>query len=202
VKESRRQLKRFVKDAEATLKDLRTTVRAVESKRDKFLHIDDEELYDRRALVDSSLDRIANVKAAMHSNEVKGKLLADERNLNLRRGGTNQEMTDLEKEETAFIADSQANTTMMLQQQDDTLEDLDDAVQRVGYMADNIHEELGQQNKMLEHLDDDLADAEEKLGLVMGKLAKFLKTNSKWHLGSIACLVLVVIILFMLVIYT
>jgi syntaxin 6 len=91
---------------------------------------------------------------------------------------------------------------MMLQQQDDTLEDLDDAVQRVGYMADNIHEELGQQNKMLEHLDDDLADAEEKLGLVMGKLAKFLKTNSKWHLGSIACLVLVVIILFMLVIYT
>jgi syntaxin 6 len=202
VKECRRQLKRFVKDAEATLKDLRTTVRAVESKRDKFLHIDDEELYDRRALVDSSLNRIANVKAAMQSNEVKAKLMADERALNLRRGGTNQEMTDLEKEETAFIADSQANTTMMLQQQDDTLEELDDAVQRVGDMAENIHEELGHQNKMLADLDDDLADAEEKLGLVMGKLAKFLKTNNKWHLGSIACLVLVVIILFLLVLYT
>ena len=39
-------------------------------------------------------------------------------------------------------------------------------------MAGNIHEELGQQNKMLNSLQDDLDDAEEKLGMVMGKLPK------------------------------
>ena len=46
-------------------------------------------------------------------------------------------------------------------------------------MAGEIHEEIGHQNKMLSELDEDLADAEEKLGMVMGKLAKLLKTKNK-----------------------
>jgi len=69
-------------------------------------------------------------------------------------------------------------------------------------MAENIHEELGQQNKTLGSLEEDLEDAEEKLGLVMGKLAKMLKTKSKWQLGTILLLSVVVVVLFVLVIYT
>mmetsp|Transcript_5700 Transcript_5700/g.12026 ORF Transcript_5700/g.12026 Transcript_5700/m.12026 type:complete len:91 (-) Transcript_5700:164-436(-) len=90
----------------------------------------------------------------------------------------------------------------MLNQQDEALDDLDLAVNRVGVMAEEIHEELGQQNKMLTELDDDLADAEEKLGLVMGKLAKLLKTKNKCQLGTILILCLIALILFFLVLYT
>jgi syntaxin 6 len=69
-------------------------------------------------------------------------------------------------------------------------------------MASSIHEELGHQNKMLKNLEDDLQDAEEQLGMVMGKLGKFLKTNNKFQLRAIMMLCLIVVILFFLVLYT
>jgi syntaxin 6 len=55
---------------------------------------------------------------------------------------------------------------------------------------------------MLDELQDDLQNAEEQLGLVMGKLAKMLKTKNKCHLGTIVILSIIVIVLFFLVIYT
>ena len=55
---------------------------------------------------------------------------------------------------------------------------------------------------MLADFDDDLADAEEKLGLVMGKLGKLLKTKNRCQLGTILVLCLIVLILLFLVIYT
>ena len=91
---------------------------------------------------------------------------------------------------------------MMLQQQDETLDDLDAAVIRVGVIAGSIHEELGQQNKMLNDLEEDLDEAEEKLGLVMGKLGEMLKTRNKLQLGTIMCLSVIVVILFFLVLYS
>ncbi len=90
----------------------------------------------------------------------------------------------------------------MMQQQDDTLDDLNQAVVRVGHMADTIHEEIGSQNNMLKSLEEDLADAEEQLGVVMGRLAKLLKTKNKCQLGLIVVLTLVVLVLFFLVLYT
>jgi syntaxin 6 len=90
----------------------------------------------------------------------------------------------------------------MMKQQDETLDDLDLAVTRVGYLAETIHEEIESQNKMLTELEDDLADAEEQLGVVMGKLAKLLKTKSRCQIGLILILSLIVLVLFFLVLYT
>jgi syntaxin 6 len=47
-----------------------------------------------------------------------------------------------------------------------------------------------------------LQDAEEKLGVVMGKLAKLLKTKDKCQLGTILALILTVLVLLFLVLYT
>ena len=90
---------------------------------------------------------------------------------------------------------------MMMRQQDEVLDDLDDAVLRVGNMAGAIEVEIGEQNKMLKSLDEDLTDAEEKLGFVMGKLAKLLKTKNKCQLGLILVLMLIVVILFFMIVY-
>lgn len=202
VKDAKKHLKRQIKNAESALKDLQTTVTMVESNRKKFLHINDAELHDRRTFVTRSRDRILKAKKDMNSDDVKAKVLTDERRKAARRAGGVGAKNDAERESTAFVVDQHAQAQMMMQQQDDTLEDLDDAVVRVGQMAGEIHEELGQQNKMLQEMDDDLADAEEKLGMVMGKLGKMLKTKNKCQLGTILCLTLVVFILFFLVIYT
>jgi syntaxin 6 len=171
-------------------------------------HIDSNELYDRKALVSTSSDRLAQSKSDMANDNIKQKFLSDERQKAQRRmmqnNGNNNNSgstsdTNTMDDNTAFIADSQAQTSLLMQQQDETLDELGDAVTRVGQMAENIHDEIGHQTKLLVDMEDDLADAEEKLGLVMGKLAKFLKTKDKWQLGTIVLLVLVALILFFLV---
>ncbi|KAL9189259.1 hypothetical protein ACHAXT_011749 [Thalassiosira profunda] len=217
VKEAKKQLKRHLKHAESTLSDLETTVRVVERQREKFPHIHDAELGERRRFVDDSKDRIAGAKGAMQGDEVRQKLMRDERAMTERRkggglavGGARVAPTDdAANGSTHGYRDVEAGddgerseSLMMLQQQDETLEDLDLAVTRVGYMAETIHEEIDTQNQMLKSLDEDLADAEEQLGVVMGKLAKLLKTKSKCQIGLILILSLIVLVLFFLVLYT
>ena len=225
VKETKKQLKRHIKHAESTLSDLETTVRVVEKSRQKFPHINDNELSERRQFVDDSKDRIASSKMSMQSDEIKQKFVSDEKALKERRkgggglgGGTASSSSatngttnnnngyskarDIESGNTSSTNPERAETMLMLQQQDETLDDLDLAVTRVGYMAETIHEEIDTQNIMLKNLEEDLADAEEQLGVVMGKLAKLLKTKSKCQIGLIIILSLIVLVLFFLVLYT
>ena len=54
---------------------------------------------------------------------------------------------------------------------------------------------------MLDGLGEDLDDAEEKLGVVMGKLGKLLKTKDGCQLWTIVSLAIVLIVLTALVIY-
>ena len=178
------------------------TVQLVESDRDKFRLVSDQELYNRRTFVNTSSDRISRAKLESHSEAVKAKLLADERAKTLRRTGSMGATTEAERQNTDRIVDSQARTSLLMQHQDETLDDLDVAVTRVGHMADNIYEEIGQQGKMLDELADDLDDAEEQLGVVMGKLAKFLQTKDRWQLGTILALTGVMMVLLLLVLYT
>lgn len=184
VKEAKKHLKRQIKNAESALKDLQTTVTLVESAREKFPQIDDAELYDRQTFVSNSRSRVSKARSEMNSDMVKAKIMTDKKRLTVRRAGDLGAKTDAEKENTAFVVDGRAQAQALMQQQDETLDELNEAVVRVGHMAGAIHEELGEQNKMLTELDDDLADAEEKLGLVMGKLAKMLKTKNRFQPGN------------------
>ena len=170
---------------ESTLRDVVTTVQVVENDRDKFIHIDDGQLFERKALVDTSRERINKARDELSSEGVKLKLLEDERNKAIRRNGTLGATTATQRENTSFIMDNQAQTSLLMQQQDETLDELGEAVVRVGEMAGNIHEEIEMQNQMLDELDEDLTKVEEELGLVLGKLAKFLKTKNRCHLGTI-----------------
>ena len=203
-KDTKKQLKRHIKNSESTLKDVSLTVSAIENDRSKFSHIDDAQLYERRSLVNTSKGRIQHAKDEMNSELVKTKLIQDERQKMIRRSGDGLlgATNDTERRNTDFILDNQAQTSLLMNQQDETLDELGDAVVRVGEMAGVISEEIGQQNRMLDDLDQDMTNAEEELGLVMGKLAKFLHTKDPWQLKTILCLSLTVVILLFLVIYS
>lgn len=204
IKDSKKQIKRHIKHSESTLKDLQTIIKLVEKQRDKFANITEDELGTRVSFVTEALSQISQVKQAMNSETVKNKIAADERALAIRRaGGANLNgQSEKEKENTAFLVDNSTQAQLMMRQQDETLDDLDDAVLRVGTMADNIHLEIESQNKLLDNLDDDLQDAEERLGLVMGRLGQLLKTQNKCQLGTILTLVVVAIVLFFFVLYS
>ena len=170
-----------MKNAESTLKDVQMTVQVIENDRKTFQNISDGELYERRSLVHSSKDRLQKTKEEMNSEAVKAKMMADERAKALRRAGADSlgATNDAQRMNTSFIVDSQARTSLLMQHQDETLDELDAAVTRVGNIAGHIHDEIGQQNKMLDEMEDDLANAEEELGMVMGKLGKFLHTKDR-----------------------
>lgn len=203
----------------------------VENDPEKFPHISKDELYQRQSLIQTSHDRLARAKQESQTESVKAKLLADERAKLIRRaaGGGNHSngmssnsnngssqpqngnhqshngllgaRNDSELANSDYVIDSQARTTLLMQHQDETLDELGEAVIRVGDMAVAIHDEIGQQNKMLTEMEEDLATAEEELGMVMGKLAKLLRTKDKWQLGTILTLFLIMIVLLFLVIY-
>lgn len=193
-----------MKSAESTLKDIQMTISAVEADRSKFSYISESELQDRQTLMHTNRERIQRVRQDMQSDAVKAKMLADERAKALRRAGADVlgATNDAQRENTNMIANSQARTSLLMQHQDETLDELGEAVTRVGDMAENIHEEVGNQNKMLSEMEEDLERAEEELGMVMGKLAKFLKTKNRWQLTTILLMSGTVILLFFLVIYT
>ena len=203
IKDSKKQCKRSFKGAESALKDLQRTVRLVENSRGlpQFRHIDDDELMSRQNFIANNTNKLSALKNRMHAQDIKDKVVADERALAVRRSGNLGARNSHEQKNTDFIIDQRTQSQVMLRRQDDTLDDLGEAVVRVGNISSIIHEELGQQNKMLKELDEDLTDAEEKLGFVMGKLAKLLKTTNKCQLGTILMLSLVVVILFFMVIY-
>ena len=189
---------------ESTLKDVHRMVSAVENDRDKFPHIDDSQLFERKSLVETSRSRIQHCKNEMNSEKVKKKTLADERQKAIRRSGDGLlgAKNDLERQNTDFILDSQAQSSLLMHEQDECLDELGNAVTRVGEMAEQINEEIGHQNKMLDELDQDMTNAEEELGMVMGKMAKFLGTKNRGQLKVIFILSLIVVILLFLVIYT
>jgi len=202
-KDSKKQLKRHIKNAESTLKDVQTTVQVVERDREKFAHIDDGQLFERQSLVNTSRERIVKAKDEINSEAIRLKLMEDERNKAVRRSGDGflGARTDEERKNTSYILDNQAQTSLLMEQQDETLDELGEAVSRVGEMAEGISEEIQHQNKMLDELDEDLTNVEEELGMVMGKLAKFLKTKDRWHLRTILILTLVMLFMFFILIY-
>lgn len=205
VKDEKKALKKSIKNVESSLKDLKMTISVVEKNRNEFIHIDNVELTQRKVFIQHVSDSVQYAKKEMQSDRIKSKIVQDERALTLRKlgGNSNNKNNNTSTSETDdFLLNNVTSARLMLQEQDDTLEELDEAVIRVGNIADNIHEEVTFQNKMLSDLDDDLVDAEEKLGLVMGKLGKLLKTKSRWQICTILLLILVVLVLFFLILYT
>eukprot|EP00520_Triparma_pacifica_P007552 CAMPEP_0118647504 /NCGR_PEP_ID=MMETSP0785-20121206/8641_1 /TAXON_ID=91992 /ORGANISM="Bolidomonas pacifica, Strain CCMP 1866" /LENGTH=234 /DNA_ID=CAMNT_0006539601 /DNA_START=173 /DNA_END=874 /DNA_ORIENTATION=+ len=194
-KTQRKNLKKLLKSTEGTLKDLQATVRAVSNDRLKFSHIDDDELSTRRAFVQGMSNRLHNEKQKVNSDEIKGKVLRDERDNVRRNAGSMGARNEAERDNTDFVVDQRADAAVMMRQQDETLEDLDGAVDRVGVLAGNINEELGRQNKMIDELGEDLDEAEERMGAVMGKLSKLLKTKDSCQLWTIISLTLILIVL-------
>lgn len=89
-----------------------------------------------------------------------------------------------------------------MQMQDAGLDALSESVVRLGEMSNNISEELGQQNKMLESMETDLDNAGEELDIVTRSTKKLIEqSGGKSTFCLIVALSIVVLILLFLIIY-
>lgn len=83
----------------------------------------------------------------------------------------------------------------MIAQQDEQLEHLGSAVERLGDMAGSINDELKEQNRMLGELDEDLDEAGNKMNTVMATLSKSLRTKDSCQIYTVVVLILVALFL-------
>lgn len=92
---------------------------------------------------------------------------------------------------------------VLMKMQDAGLDALSESVMRLGEMSNNISEELGQQNKMLESMETDLDTAGEELDIVTRSTKQLIaQSGGKQTFCLIVTLSIVVLILLFLIIYT
>eukprot|EP00531_Pseudo-nitzschia_arenysensis_P019609 CAMPEP_0116132906 /NCGR_PEP_ID=MMETSP0329-20121206/9810_1 /TAXON_ID=697910 /ORGANISM="Pseudo-nitzschia arenysensis, Strain B593" /LENGTH=139 /DNA_ID=CAMNT_0003627477 /DNA_START=117 /DNA_END=536 /DNA_ORIENTATION=+ len=94
------------------------------------------------------------------------------------------------------------NQQVLMKMQDAGLDALSDSVMRLGEMSNNISEELGQQNKMLDSMEMDLDNAGEELDIVTRSTKQLIaQSGGKSTFCLIMALSVVMLILLFLIIY-
>jgi len=94
------------------------------------------------------------------------------------------------------------NQQVLMKMQDAGLDALSESAMRLGDMSNNISEELGQQNKMLDAMETDLDDAGEQLDIVTRTTKDLIaKSGGKSTFCIILALSITVLILLFLIIY-
>jgi len=204
-REIRKALLKEVSKAERDLSSLNMTIQAVENNREQFSHIDDNELLDRKGFVRETQQILKRITDDIKSDKVRKKMERDERQrLAAAEGGETGlgARTGLEARNTDFVLDSRARTKVTLRQQEEDLEEIGGAVDRVGQMAGTIHQELEDQRVMLNNFETEMDETALKMNTVMGHLSKLLKTKDRCQLGTILTLTVILVVLTVLVIYS
>ena len=204
--------KGLLKDLKQTDKDisgLRHSIDLVSKSRAKFPLITDAELAGRREFVMSSAAAVAEVRAKIDSESARDKMAQDELHAK-----ASYEMTDIatsqsndrggsaQKENSRFIKNQVAEQRYMLNEQDNALDTLGDAVDRLDHLGREVNTELKEQNLMLNELDDELDAAGNRMNVVQAQLAKLLKTKDGCTIWTIVILTVLFLLLLGLVVYT
>lgn len=203
-KELQRGLYRDIEAAENQCKELEKTVAMVEANRQRFKHIDNTELGNRRAFITKIKQTLVRVWNNLEGDYVRGKIAADEREFQKRRGAggpADARRGAVEAENAAFIDDQRQRAQLLMKGQEEGLQELDNAVTRVGMLANHMNEELLAQGDMLNQLDNEVNTTAESLNFVMNSLQKLLKTKDNCQIYTIVALSVTLVILIILVIY-
>ena len=203
-RELRKSLIKEVRSVEKQLRDLKLgAVDMVESNRAKFPHITNPELGQRKIFVEESSTSLSDIDKAIKSQTVRQKMQDDEKahkDSQTQAMPTKASLND--NSNASFVRNQRQQTHQIIEQQDEALTDLGAAVDRLGDMGRGIHQELREQNDMLDAMDDDLDEAGEKMNFVMAKLSQLLKTKDGCMIWTIIILTLILVILIALVVWT
>ncbi len=188
--------------AEKDISGLRQAIDVVVNNRIKFPLITDAELVVRREFVSNSSSSINEIKGKMESESVRDKISYDEQRAKTNFDAASNGANPVQNENARFIKNQVAEQRYMLGEQDQALDGLGAAVERLGALGKEVNIELKEQNLMLNELDDDLDSAGNKMGVVQAKLAKLLQTKDSRMIWTIVILFLLFVLLLALVIYT
>lgn len=100
-----------------------------------------------------------------------------------------------------YIRNQRLITQNNISQQDEQLNTLGLAVDKLGSLGRDINQEIKEQTVILTKLDTDLDDAGNKMNIVMFSLSKLLKTKNNCQIYVIVMLMLILLFLIALIIW-
>jgi t-SNARE complex subunit (syntaxin) len=111
--------------------------------------------------------------------------------------------SDSDPEGDDFISQQIKQQQLELKRQDEGLDMLTESANRLGALSLGIHEELNQQNKMLDEMENDLDNATNNLEIITRKTKDLIeKSGGKKNFLIILVMSIIVVVLLFLIIYT
>jgi len=105
-------------------------------------------------------------------------------------------------QEDDFISQQIRQQQLQMKQQDEGLDMLTESANRLGTLSLGIHEELNQQNNMLDDMENELDKATTNLGILTKKTKELIKkSGGKKNFLIILSMSVVVVILLLLIFY-
>jgi hypothetical protein len=189
---------RAIDAADQSLDELLDTIRAVESKSDRFQHIDGAELKDRRTFVSDARNRIKKI-----ANRVKRKKKNTNRRKRRRKSSEKSSRRNGDEERVSLIQSKDHELVMqdIRDTQDNHLLELENVLGRIGKTSEAMATELDVHSELMDDLNEHIDRSDDAMAVVRTKLGKFLETDNDCHLTTILVLIGVIIFLIILVVY-
>uniref|UniRef100_A0A7S2MRE5 t-SNARE coiled-coil homology domain-containing protein n=1 Tax=Zooxanthella nutricula TaxID=1333877 RepID=A0A7S2MRE5_9DINO len=183
------------------LQDISETIRLVEVNRARF-QMDDAEIASRKGFANKGRATVKEIQDSVTGTATQAKLEADKRQvLTSRDGGvSSSRQNQVSRDNDAFLDRERQHQQQIVKQQDETLDQIASSASRLQGAAASISQELTDQRKMLEDLDNDIDKETAKLNFVMKRMGRLLETgDSKQLCLIIGLLVLMVFLIFLIV---
>mmetsp|Transcript_1832 Transcript_1832/g.2134 ORF Transcript_1832/g.2134 Transcript_1832/m.2134 type:complete len:271 (+) Transcript_1832:161-973(+) len=202
-REDHKSLKQEVSQLLTNVQELEEVVYRIETNRANFPHISDEEVLSRKNSVVDMKKHVNAMKITLTSQKTVNKMRQDEQAaLKAKNGPAEMEMSvrnQSAKINSNFVAHQQQQQELIIQEQDGHLDDLHQSASRLNVLAENIHDEIEDQNRMLDDLSSDLDETQGRMEHALQRMDKLLKSNNRCQTWTILSLILIAFVMFLLI---
>lgn len=202
-RELRKGLVKELRAADKDLKGLKGAVDMIDKNRPKFPHIKDPELVSRKRFVEDAEKIIQDIRGGLDSPSVRQKMEEDDRrNKAAIAANSTDPNSALARENQNFVSSEKGKAMELIARQDEDLDHLGKAVDRLGEIGRDINTEVKEQTVLLDKLGEEIDESNNKLMVVQGALGKLLNTKDGCQIWTVVILAVVLILLIALVIWS
>lgn len=187
---SQKSVRSSLKQLQAYLNDLQRTIDIVNQNRHKFPGISEEELQNRQKFVSTAKAGFKEMRSVMSSQRTKAKIEQDRSKALMSRDVTSAYERGIRDENSELLRGREQQQQLLEAKQDVVLEDMSEALSRLGDVSHTIGKELKEQEELLNEIDDEVTMAQGNMDVAMKKLEKLLGTSDRGRM----CLILVLFV--------
>jgi len=150
-------------------------------------------------------DKTTEIEAHLKSQDTRKKMEKDKRDLLIRETKKDTLSSPLEKnlrrETDGYVEDKRQQQQMLDVKQDIVLDDINEALARLGDVANTINKELVDSERLIGEVTEDTEEAENNMQKALRQMDRVLGKSDKGKYCCIVILVVVAIVLFIALVY-